>query len=201
MCVCVFVRVHVRVRVRVCVCVCCSHPFRGCMLRTGRLPAHLPTCPPAHLPACIITLWKVWAHALFSAAVSLSLSIRPVRRRRYRHRYPLGAWEYHSSKQLIKTTATKPLRVFHHCSEHDLGYNTTAASAPIIVVALPSLCLSVSLYLFLCGCLCLSLSLSLSLSVCLSLSLSRARALSLSLSVWSLSLSSFALSVYLSACL
>ncbi|MDX2024606.1 MAG: alpha/beta hydrolase-fold protein [Deltaproteobacteria bacterium] len=35
--------------------------------------------------------------------------------------YPLGAWEYHSGGKLIETTPRKPLRVFVHASEHDLG--------------------------------------------------------------------------------
>ena len=39
----------------------------------------------------------------------------------------VGAWEYHSSKQLIMNAAKKPLRIFHHNSEFDLGYNTSAA--------------------------------------------------------------------------
>lgn len=33
--------------------------------------------------------------------------------------YPLGAWEYHSSKKLIETTEKKPLRIFTHVSEND----------------------------------------------------------------------------------
>jgi iron(III)-enterobactin esterase len=36
--------------------------------------------------------------------------------------YPFGAWEYHSSKELIKNTEKKPLRIFLHASEQDLGY-------------------------------------------------------------------------------
>lgn len=35
--------------------------------------------------------------------------------------YPLGAWEYHSGMKLIENTPPKPLRVFLHASEHDLG--------------------------------------------------------------------------------
>lgn len=35
--------------------------------------------------------------------------------------YPLGAWEYHSSKKLIETSEKKPLRIFTHVSEHDNG--------------------------------------------------------------------------------
>jgi iron(III)-enterobactin esterase len=34
--------------------------------------------------------------------------------------YPLGAWEYHSSKKLIETSEKKPLRIFTHVSENDL---------------------------------------------------------------------------------
>lgn len=33
--------------------------------------------------------------------------------------YPLGAWEYHSSKKLIENSAKKPLRIFTHVSEND----------------------------------------------------------------------------------
>jgi iron(III)-enterobactin esterase len=39
--------------------------------------------------------------------------------------YPFGAWEYHSSKELIKNTEKKPLRIFLHASEQDLGYTET----------------------------------------------------------------------------
>jgi enterochelin esterase-like enzyme len=35
--------------------------------------------------------------------------------------YPLGAWEYHSGLELIRNTAKKPLRIFIHASENDLG--------------------------------------------------------------------------------
>ncbi len=35
-------------------------------------------------------------------------------------KYPLGAWEYHSSMKLIEKTPQKPLRIFHHVSENDL---------------------------------------------------------------------------------
>src|SRR3989440_9525497 len=34
-------------------------------------------------------------------------------------RYPLGAWEYHSSMKLIESSAKKPLRIFTHVSEND----------------------------------------------------------------------------------
>lgn len=34
-------------------------------------------------------------------------------------RYPLGAWEYHSSMKLIENSEKKPLRVFAHVSEND----------------------------------------------------------------------------------
>jgi enterochelin esterase-like enzyme len=34
--------------------------------------------------------------------------------------YPLGAWEYHSSKKLIETEPNKPLRIFTHVAENDL---------------------------------------------------------------------------------
>jgi enterochelin esterase family protein len=35
--------------------------------------------------------------------------------------YPLGAWEFHSGMELIKTAPKKPLRVFNHVSEQDNG--------------------------------------------------------------------------------
>lgn len=35
--------------------------------------------------------------------------------------YPLGAWEYHSSKKLIENSEKKPLRIFTHVSEFDNG--------------------------------------------------------------------------------
>lgn len=35
--------------------------------------------------------------------------------------FPLGAWEYHSGLELIKNTPAKPLRIFTHVSENDLG--------------------------------------------------------------------------------
>lgn len=45
-----------------------------------------------------------------------------------RRDHPFGGWEYHSSQQLLSTTAPrKPLRIFHHNSEFDLGYNCSAA--------------------------------------------------------------------------
>ena len=34
-------------------------------------------------------------------------------------KYPLGAWEYHSSMKLIENTEKKPLRIFTHVSEND----------------------------------------------------------------------------------
>lgn len=34
--------------------------------------------------------------------------------------YPLGAWEYHSSMNLIGNTEKKPLRIFTHVAENDL---------------------------------------------------------------------------------
>ena len=37
-------------------------------------------------------------------------------------KYPLGAWEYHSSMKLIETSEKKPLRIFTHVSEYDNGY-------------------------------------------------------------------------------
>jgi enterochelin esterase-like enzyme len=38
-------------------------------------------------------------------------------------KYPLGAWEYHSSMKLIQTGEKKPLRIFTHVSEDDLRAN------------------------------------------------------------------------------
>jgi len=35
-------------------------------------------------------------------------------------KYPLGAWEYHSSMKLIENSEKKPLRIFTHVSENDL---------------------------------------------------------------------------------
>jgi enterochelin esterase-like enzyme len=35
--------------------------------------------------------------------------------------YPLGAWDYHSGKKLIETAEKKPLRIFTHVSENDIG--------------------------------------------------------------------------------
>lgn len=35
-------------------------------------------------------------------------------------KYPLGAWEYHSSMKLIETSEKKPLRIFTHVSEKDI---------------------------------------------------------------------------------
>jgi enterochelin esterase-like enzyme len=34
-------------------------------------------------------------------------------------KYPLGAWEYHSSMKLIESSDKKPLRIFTHVSEND----------------------------------------------------------------------------------
>lgn len=38
-------------------------------------------------------------------------------------KYPLGAWEYHSSMKLIETAEKKPLRIFTHVAEQDLRFN------------------------------------------------------------------------------
>lgn len=38
-------------------------------------------------------------------------------------KYPLGAWEYHSSLKLIETSEKKPLRIFTHVSENDIRPN------------------------------------------------------------------------------
>jgi enterochelin esterase-like enzyme len=37
--------------------------------------------------------------------------------------FPLGAWEYHSGKSLIANAAQKPLRIFLHVSDMDLGHD------------------------------------------------------------------------------
>jgi enterochelin esterase-like enzyme len=37
--------------------------------------------------------------------------------------YPLGAWEYHSSMNLIGNSEKKPLRIFTHVSDRDLRFN------------------------------------------------------------------------------
>lgn len=42
--------------------------------------------------------------------------------------YPFGAWGYHSAQRLIATAAHKPLRIFTHNSEFDLGYNTAVSA-------------------------------------------------------------------------
>jgi enterochelin esterase-like enzyme len=39
------------------------------------------------------------------------------------HKYPSGAWEYHSGMKLIETSQPKPLRIFTHVSENDLRPN------------------------------------------------------------------------------
>lgn len=38
-------------------------------------------------------------------------------------KYPLGAWEYHSSMKLIEKSELKPLRIFTHVSDKDLRPN------------------------------------------------------------------------------
>ncbi|QDT30695.1 Putative esterase [Gimesia panareensis] len=38
-------------------------------------------------------------------------------------KYPLGAWEYHSSMKLIENSDKKPLRIFTHVAENDLRAN------------------------------------------------------------------------------
>ena len=43
-------------------------------------------------------------------------------------KYPLGAWEYHSSMNLIGNSEKKPLRIFTHVSENDNGANLDEAS-------------------------------------------------------------------------
>jgi iron(III)-enterobactin esterase len=37
--------------------------------------------------------------------------------------YPLGAWEYHSGMELIANSEVKPLRIFMHVSDRDLGWD------------------------------------------------------------------------------
>lgn len=36
-------------------------------------------------------------------------------------KFPLGAWEYHSGMKLIESSEKKPLRIFTHVSENDIG--------------------------------------------------------------------------------
>lgn len=49
----------------------------------------------------------------------------------------LGAWGYHSGPRLIAATRPpRPLRVFHHGSENDLGWDTAAAPANETVAGL-----------------------------------------------------------------
>ena len=43
-------------------------------------------------------------------------------------KYPLGAWEYHSSMKLIENSEKKPLRIFTHVSENDNGANKSEDS-------------------------------------------------------------------------
>jgi enterochelin esterase family protein len=38
-------------------------------------------------------------------------------------KFPLGAWDYHSSMKLIENSEKKPLRIFTHVSENDLRAN------------------------------------------------------------------------------
>ena len=38
-------------------------------------------------------------------------------------KYPLGAWEYHSSLKLLDTSDKKPLRIFTHVADKDLRFN------------------------------------------------------------------------------
>jgi len=40
-------------------------------------------------------------------------------------RYPLGAWEYHSSQMLIANSPVKPLRIFLNVNENDLNWDST----------------------------------------------------------------------------
>lgn len=39
-------------------------------------------------------------------------------------RYPLGAWEYHSSQMLIANSPVKPLRIFLNVNENDLNWDS-----------------------------------------------------------------------------
>lgn len=41
--------------------------------------------------------------------------------------FPLGAWDYHSGLELIQSSPPKPLRIFLHVSEFDLGAGTPEA--------------------------------------------------------------------------
>jgi len=43
-------------------------------------------------------------------------------------KYPLGAWEYHSSMKLIENSEKKPLRIFTHVSENDIRSKDPAST-------------------------------------------------------------------------
>jgi enterochelin esterase-like enzyme len=49
--------------------------------------------------------------------------------------YPLGAWEYHSGKELIANSEKKPLRISLHVSDGDNGATSPADGAHNWVVA------------------------------------------------------------------
>ena len=42
-------------------------------------------------------------------------------------KFPLGAWEYHSSMKLIEQSEVKPLRIFTHVSDNDIGAKAAEA--------------------------------------------------------------------------
>src|SRR6266700_4288870 len=50
-------------------------------------------------------------------------------------KFPLGAWEYHSSMKLIETSEKKPLRIFTHVSENDLRPNDPEETHHNLVMA------------------------------------------------------------------
>jgi enterochelin esterase-like enzyme len=43
-------------------------------------------------------------------------------------KYPFGAWEYHSEMKLIENSEKKPLRIFTHVSENDIGAKAPEAN-------------------------------------------------------------------------
>jgi enterochelin esterase family protein len=49
--------------------------------------------------------------------------------------YPLGAWEYHSGMELIANSDVKPLRIFMHVSDRDLGWDRPEADHHNWVIA------------------------------------------------------------------
>lgn len=92
-------------------------PARRGLLCNTRRPAG--TCSPNHTNALALTLRPavLQDHADTTGAYAGNI---------------VGAWDYHSGPQLIEATLPRlPLRIFHHGSEQDLGYNTIPAPANV----------------------------------------------------------------------